>query len=44
MKKTELVLPGSMKFHLNSVVQGCAAELKLQHEVNLQTKKEREGC
>lgn len=36
-------LPGSIKLHLHSTVQRCAAELKLQHEVNLQTK-ERTAC
>lgn len=31
-----------MKLHLNSTVQRRAAELKLQHEVNLRTNEERE--
>lgn len=33
-------LPGSVKLHQNSALQRRAAELKLQHEVNLQTKKQ----
>lgn len=34
-------LPGSVKLHQNSALQRCAAELKLQHEVNLQTPKKK---
>lgn len=34
-------LPGSIELHQNSIVQKRAAELELQHEVNLQTKKEK---
>lgn len=34
-----VILPGSIELHLDSTVQRRAAELKLQHKVNLQTKK-----
>lgn len=36
------VEPGSVELHLHSTVQGCAAELKLQHEVNLRRNRKKE--
>lgn len=36
-------LPGSNELHLDSIMQRCAAELKLQHEVHLRAKK-RTAC
>lgn len=36
-------VPGSLQLHLNAAVQRRAAELKLQHEVDLRADEEGEG-
>lgn len=41
-KEQTIELPVSVKLHLNSAMQRCAAKLKLQHEGYLQEEKKKE--